>query len=134
MNGPPAAGEIPVRCYHADCAGWMAPATIVAAALAMEDAADAASAAGEPFASRVRRELLSPRHAILLHWDACRAFCERSGVPWRWGEDCAAAASAWLDDCRAAGVRTTRETTAAEAPARFAEHASVLLRKEEGEV
>ena len=127
VNGPPAAGEIPVRCYHADCAGWMAPATLVAAALAMEDAADAASSAGEPYASRVRRELLSPRHAILLHWDACRAFCKSAGVSWRWGEDRAAAARAWLDDCRAAGVRTTRETTAAEAPARFAEHAAALL-------
>ena len=127
VNEPPAAGAIPVRCYHEDCSGWMAPATIVAAAGAMEDAADAAAAAGEPFASRVRRELLSPRHAILLHWDACRAFCERAGEPWHWGDDRAAAVRAWLDDCRAAGVRTTRETTAAEAPARFAEHAATLL-------
>jgi len=34
---------------------------------------------------------------------------------------------AWLDDARVAGVRTTRETTAAEAPARLAEHAAALL-------
>ena len=57
VNEPPAAGGVPVGCYHRDCSGWMPPATLVAAALAMERAAEEAAEQGEPYATRVRREL-----------------------------------------------------------------------------
>ena len=127
VNEPPAAGAVPVGCYHADCAGWMPPATLVAAALAMERAAESAAAAGEPYATRVRRELLAPRHAILLHWDDCRAFCEKARVGWPWGESRADAARRWIADADAAGVRVHREKTLAEAPAAWADYRAALL-------
>ena len=127
VNEPPAAGNIPVRCYHTDCSGWMQPATIVAAAQALDAAAEAALASGEPFAARVRRETLSSRHAILLHWDACRAFCKAQKIPWTWGETREDAAKAWIADCRSFGVRTTRESTAEGAPERFKEQCRILL-------
>ena len=128
VNEPPAAGSVPVGCYHHDCSGWMPPATLVAAALAMERAAEAAAAAGEPYASRVRRELLAPRHAILLHWDDCRAFCEKARVGWPWGDSRADAARRWVADARAAGVRVEKEKVAAEAAATFEEHCAALVR------
>ena len=127
VNETASAGNCPVRCYHGDCSGWMTPATIVSAARAMEDAVEAAAAAGEPYLSRVRREALSTRHAILLHWQECRAFCEKQQIPWTWGETRQEAARAWISDCEAFGVRTTRETTAEEAPARFREQCDKLL-------
>ena len=127
VNEPPAAGGIPLRCYHADCSGWMAPATIVAAARAMEAAAAAATAQGEPYATRVRRETLSIRHALLLHWDDCRAFSKAQSVPWLWGETRADAARRWIADARAFGVRTVRETTAEDAAALFDKHCAELL-------
>ena len=128
VNEPPAAGGVPVGCYHNGCAGWMPPATLVAAARAMEDAAAAAAAQGEPYAARVRRELLAPRHAILLHWDDARAFCEKARVPWTWGESRAEAARRWIADAREAGVRVEKEKVAAEAAATFEEHCAALLR------
>ena len=130
VNEPPAAGNIPVRCYHGDCKDWMEPATVVAAAWAMDAAAQAASEAGEPFASRVRRETLSTRHALLLHWNECRTFCQKNQTPWTWGETKEEAARAWIADCAAFGVRTTRETTAEEAPIRFREQCDKLLAPE----
>ena len=127
VNEPPAAGGIPVRCYHADCSGWLAPATIVAAARAMEAAAAAAASQGEPYATRVRRETLSIRHALLLHWDDCRAFAKAQSVPWAWGEARDDAARRWVADARAFGVRTVRETTAEDAAALFDKHCAELL-------
>ena len=127
VNEPPAAGGIPVRCYHADCSGWMAPATIVAAARAMDAAASAAAAQGEPYATRVRRETLSIRHALLLHWDDCRAFAKAQSVPWPWGDARADAARRWIADARALGVRTMRETTAEDAAELFDKHCAELL-------
>ena len=132
VNEPPAAGGVPVRCYHADCSGWMGPATIVAAARAMDIAAAAAAAQGEPYATRVRRETLSMRHALLLHWDACRAFCEAQHLAWPWGAKRADAAHRWIDDVRAFGVRTVRETTAEDAAALFDKHCAELLGGEPG--
>ena len=126
VNEPPAAGGVPVGCYHEGCAGWMPPSTLVAAARAMEAAAEAAAAQGEPYATRVRRELLAPRHAILLHWDDARAFCEKARVPWPWGGNRADAARAWVADARAAGVRVQREKVAAEAAATFEAHCAAL--------
>lgn len=130
VNEPPAAGNIPVRCYHGDCKDWMEPATIVAAARAMDAAAQAATEAGEPFASRVRRETLSTRHALLLHWSACRTFCQKQHLPWTWGETREETTRSWIADCEAFGVRTTRETTAEEAPVRFREQCEKLLAPE----
>ena len=127
VNEPPAAGSIPVRCYHADCSGWMQPATLVAAARAMDAAVDAADAQGEPYAPRVRREALSIRHALLLHWDDCRAFCAAQNLAWPWGDERADAARRWIADARAFGVRTTRETTAEDAAAMFEKHSRELL-------
>ena len=126
VNEPPAAGAVPVGCYHADCGGWMPPATLVAAALAMERAAEAAAAAGEPYAARVRRELLTPRHAILLHWNDCRAFCEKARIDWPWGDSRADAARRWIVDADAAGVRVHREKTLAEAAAAWTEYRAGL--------
>ena len=126
VNEPPAAGGVPVGCYHRDCSGWMPPATLVAAALAMERAAEAAAGQGEPYATRVSRELLAPRHAILLHWDEARAFCEKARVPWPWGGSRADAARRWVADARAAGVRVQREKVAAEAAATFGEYCAAL--------
>ena len=131
VNEPPAAGNIPVRCYHADCAGWMTPATIVAAARALDKAAEAAAAAGEPYASRVRRETLSSRNAILLHWKECLDFCKVQKIPWTWGETRQEAAKAWIADCQAFGVRTTRETTAEGAPEVFKKYCDALSAPEE---
>lgn len=128
VNEPPAAGGVPVGCYHEDCAGWMPPATLVAAAREMERAAEAAAAQGGPYAARVRRELLAPRHAILLHWDETRAFCEKSRIDWPWGESRAEAARRWIADARAAGVRVEREKVAAEAAATFEAHCAALAR------
>ena len=127
VNEPPAAGAIPVRCYHADGSGWMQPATLVAAARAMDAAVVAATAQGEPYATRVRRETLSIRHALLLHWDDCRAFCDAQHLPWPWGDTRADAARRWIDDARAFGVRTVRETTAEDAAALFHAHCAELL-------
>ena len=86
----------------------------------------AAAGQGEPYATRVRRELLTPRHAILLHWDEARAFCEKARIPWPWGERRADAARRWVADARAAGVRVQREKVAAEASATFGEYCAAL--------
>lgn len=126
INEPPAAGDIPVRCYHVDCSGWITPATIVAAARAMESAVEAAVAAGEPYASRVRREALSTRNAILLHWNDCRKFCKVQKIPWLWGESYQDAVDSWFEDCKSFGVRTVREATAEGAPARFEQYRKKL--------
>ena len=127
VNEPPAAGAVPVRCYHADCSGWMQPATLVAAARAMDAASEAAAAQGEPYATRVRREALSIHHALLLHWDDCRAFCDAQNLAWPWGGTRADAARRWIADARALGVRTTRETTAEDAAATFEKHCRELI-------
>ena len=130
INEPPAAGNVPVRCYHKDCTGWITPANIVAAARAMDRAAENAAKAGEPYASRVSRETLSTRHAILLHWKECKAFCKTQKIPWTWGDDPLEAAEKWISDCEAAGVRTIREATAEGAPGRWKAHCDMLLKPE----
>ena len=131
VNETPAAGNIPVPLRHMDCSGWMTPATLVAAVRAMEDAADAAAAAGEPYASRVRRETLSTRNALLLHWNDCKAFCEQWKLPWTWGETRREAAERWISDCKAFGVPTVRETVAERAPALFDKYCENLLNTDE---
>ena len=105
----------------------MAPETIVRAAQAMDNAVAAAKTAKKPFATRVRRKALSTRNAILLHWNECLAFCKTQGIPWVWGDTRQQAASAWIADCKAFGVRTVRETTAEEAPAQFKKYCDNLL-------
>ena len=111
----------------------MPPATLVAAARAMERAAEAAAGQGEPYATRVRRELLAPRHAILLHWDEAHAFCEQARIPWPWGGSRADAARRWVADARAAGVRVQREKVAAEAAATFEEYCAALVAEPAGD-
>ena len=99
----------------------------------MEDAAEAAAAAEEPYASRVRRETLSSRHAIILHWKDCKAFCKTWDLPWVWGETRHEAAERWISDCKDFGVRTNRETTAEGAPGIFEKYCQKLLALEENE-
>lgn len=126
IHDPVISGNIPVRCYHRDGEGWILPATMVAAAQAMDAAAEAAAQAGEPYATRVRKETLSPRQLLLFHWAACREYCKGQNIPWTWGDTVAEATRKWEDDCRAFGVVTPRECTAEQAPARMEERVTFL--------
>ena len=127
VNDPPRAGGIPVGCYHEDCSGWLLPGTVFAATQAMDAAAAAADAAGGPFGRRVRREALAIRHALLLHWDECRAFAKAQSLRWPWEEAREDAARRWIADCRAFGVRTVRETSPDKAPGMLEAHFKALL-------
>lgn len=127
INEPAIAGNVPVRCYHEDCTGWITPANIVAAARAMYSAAEKAAKAGEPYASRVFRETLSIRHAILLHWKECKAFCETQTIPWPWETDPLEAAKQWISDCDTFGVRTVHECDVEGATTRWKAHCEKLL-------
>jgi len=127
VNDPVVAGNIPVKCYHLDVNGIMVPATMVAAAQALDAAAQAAAQAGEPYASRVRKETLATRHMLLLHWDDCKAYCKAQRYDWPLGEDKAAALAAWVDDCKKFGVVTTRECMAEQAAERFAAQCKLIM-------
>ncbi len=104
--------KMTVGCGHRRVPFLTAPDKLLAARL-MDEAVAAAEKDGEPFAARVRRERLSVDHYLLLDYDVLRKFAAKKNIPWTRPETRAEAATNWMREVRAFGVKASRETTSA---------------------
>ena len=99
-----------VSCYHSGVDGFMTPATVHRAALAMGKAVEAAETEGGPYAERIRREQLSTDHAVILEWDKLRKLYKFHGWDWPFPATRREAVERWVEKCRHFGVVAREET------------------------
>ncbi len=111
-NGPRKTKQV-VSCGHKG-APFLTGGDKLEAARLMDEAVAAAEKAGEPFASRVRREKLSVDHYILLNYEPLKAVAAKSGLKWTRPATCAEAVDNWIRDVKSFGVKARRETVHAD--------------------
>lgn len=101
-----------IGCNSMACT-WLSAGDKLEAARLMDAAVAAAEKAGEPFASRVRRERLSVDHMVILDYDALRETAKRNDIPWTRPATRREAVEKWIRDVKSFGVKARRETTSA---------------------
>jgi hypothetical protein len=76
----------------------------------MDEAEEAARKAGEPYATRVKKERLSVDHMLLLHYDIHRNAAVSKGMKWIRPKARKEAAMKWIKEVQSFGVKARHET------------------------